>query len=470
MANQGLQDIAQNGLNPKINNPQKIIIIGAGMAGLTAAYELQRAGHHVTILEAQERVGGRILTLREPFSDGLYGEVGAMRIPRTHKLTMHYIEKFGLETMPFHITMENNFFQLNGKRYPSVAVNQAPSILDLDVIGPDGESSLEKWGNFVAEAATQMRENTDSFWKEYIAKYDNFSVYDFFKDFLWSETAVEAFAVLSTLEPVMHISFLTALQVSIAWQSPEIHQIVGGMDHLPKAFLSNLEDKIIFGAEVIALDYTNDSATVHYKQQSHVKQISGDYSIITMPFSALRFVDVLKPFSTGKQQAIRRLRYTPILKVLLQFENRFWEIDDGLRGGNTTTDLPNRQIYYPERRHMGNRGVVIGTYTYGAEASRWAALPESDRVQQCLKYVSQVHPQAAGQFETGISKYWGEDKWATGMATYYPGEFKHLFPHTQTSEGAVHFAGEHTSYKNHWIEGAVESGLRAASEIHEKCS
>jgi monoamine oxidase len=96
--------IIRAGLPPEAGARKKVIVIGAGMAGLVAAYELDRAGHTVVLLEAQHRVGGRVLTLREPFSDGLYAEGGAMRIPVAHDLTMAYIEQFGLGLAPFTST------------------------------------------------------------------------------------------------------------------------------------------------------------------------------------------------------------------------------------------------------------------------------------------------------------------------------------------------------------------------------
>src|SRR5687767_9688174 len=104
MPNKSVSDlvkIAQQGLQPKTASPKKIVILGAGMAGLVAALELKRAGHEVTLLEAQQRIGGRIQTLREPFTEGLYAEAGAMRIPRSHALTMAYIDRFRLPIAPF---------------------------------------------------------------------------------------------------------------------------------------------------------------------------------------------------------------------------------------------------------------------------------------------------------------------------------------------------------------------------------
>ena len=100
-------DIVKQGIAKKfpVGKPKKVIIVGAGLAGLAAGYELKRAGHTPIILEAQQRVGGRVYTLRDPFTEGLYAEVGAMRIPRAHALTMEYVEKFGLKTNDF--TMDN---------------------------------------------------------------------------------------------------------------------------------------------------------------------------------------------------------------------------------------------------------------------------------------------------------------------------------------------------------------------------
>jgi monoamine oxidase len=111
-------DVVKSGIKAKLRDqkPKKIVIIGAGMAGLVAGYELKRAGHTPVILEAQQRVGGRIYTLRDPFMEGLYAEVGAMRIPRAHQLTLAYIDKFGLCTNDFTMENPNAYFCIGGRK------------------------------------------------------------------------------------------------------------------------------------------------------------------------------------------------------------------------------------------------------------------------------------------------------------------------------------------------------------------
>ena len=133
---QDMVALIKNGLMPT-PHPQRVIVVGAGMAGLTAAYELQRAGHDVVVLEAQSRVGGRVYTMREPFSDGLYAEVGAMRLPRTHHLTMAYIDKFKIKTSPFTMGNPRAYYYLNGRKFRKADADANPDSLGFDLAPPE---------------------------------------------------------------------------------------------------------------------------------------------------------------------------------------------------------------------------------------------------------------------------------------------------------------------------------------------
>src|SRR3954462_3140680 len=106
----------QTGGLRKNGPPKRIVILGAGLAGLAAAEELTNAGHTVTVLEARNRPGGRVYTLREPFTDGVYAEAGAGRIPSTHALTLQYVKRFNLQLDPFWPEAGSNVFLWRGKR------------------------------------------------------------------------------------------------------------------------------------------------------------------------------------------------------------------------------------------------------------------------------------------------------------------------------------------------------------------
>jgi len=210
--------------------------------------------------------------------------------------------------------------------------------------------------------------------------------------------------------------------------------------------------------------------TVHFQNEDGAQQITGDYAIVTVPFSALRHVDILKPFSWAKQTAIRQLHYENAVKIFLQCRRRFWEEDEGLFGGATVTDLPNRLVFYPDHGRETKKGILLAAYAYGEDANRWSMLSPDERIKQVLKHTAKIHPQVKDEVEAVATKVWSEDRFAGGAlaAVFDPGQQTRLYEAMNTPEGPVYFAGEHTTYKHMWIEGAVESGLRAAREIHQK--
>jgi monoamine oxidase len=138
-------DLIRTGLAPTPQS-RRVIVVGAGMAGLVAAYELQRAGHDPLILEGRQRVGGRLYTLREPFTDGLYAELGGMRIPRSHGLTMAYIEKFGLRVTPFTMDNPNAYYHIGGRTLRIAEANANPGLLGFDTAAHEqGQTAGRLW-------------------------------------------------------------------------------------------------------------------------------------------------------------------------------------------------------------------------------------------------------------------------------------------------------------------------------------
>jgi len=463
-------DVVNQGIGKKFGSvkPKKVIIVGAGLAGLSAGFELKKAGHNPIILEVQQRVGGRVYTLRDPFTEGLYAEVGAMRIPRAHSLTMEYISKFGLKTSDFTMDNPNAYYYISGNKIRAIDANANPSRLGFEVNENEvGKTSNQLYMEAIQPLMDLLEKNGDSAWDEIVAKYDEHSTREFLELQGWSEGMIEMFGLLANQESVMNSSFLELFREDSGNYYTNMVEIDGGTDRLPYAFLPELKDNIRFGAKMTAMDQSPDDVTIHYQTPAGKFSETGDYAIVTVPFPVLRHVEVLKPFSRAKNRAIRQLHYDASAKILFQCKRRFWEEDEGIFGGGTMTDLPIRNLYYPDHGRETGRGVILASYTWSEDAQRWGSLKPDDRIVQALDDVAEIHPQITQEFEVGTSWMWHDDEFAGGaFALFDPGQQTLLHEEIVKPEGRIHFAGEHASLYHAWIQGAFESGLRAAIAIH----
>jgi monoamine oxidase len=463
-------DVIRSGIAGKFGGarPRKVVIVGAGVSGLVAAYELLRAGHEPLVLEAQQRVGGRILTFREPYSPGMYSEAGAMRIPRAHHLTVAYVEKFGLPTRDFTMGNPNAYCYMGGVKRRMSEVAADPDALGFETAPHErGKTAGQLWDQAIAPLVKTIETGGDTAWDEIAAEYDQYSIREFLEFKGWSEGAIEMFGLLENQEAMMNTSFLECFREEAGHYYTNMMEIVGGMDNLPLAFLPALQPYVHFGSRMIAMDQTPDSAIVHYETSAGRFQAVADYAIITAPFPVLRHVEVLKPFSRAKQRAIRQLHYDASAKIFLQTRDRFWETEDGIVGGGTVTDLPIRNLYYTNYGKETGRGILLASYTWSEDAQRWGSLSPENRIIQALEDVEQIHPRIRESFEVGASKMWHDDEFAGGaFALFDPGQQTLLYDEIIAPEGRIYFAGEHASLYHAWIQGAIESGLRAAISVN----
>jgi len=454
---------------PVVAGPRKrVVVVGAGMAGLAAASALAQADHDVVVLEAKERVGGRVCTLREPFTHGLYAEAGAMRIPRAHRLTMAYVAKFGLPTRDFRMNNPDAWCHLFGRKHRFREVDADPALIGAHLPEAErGTTCAAMWERALKPFIDRLAVGDDA-WPEIVGKFDGYSTREFLEEKGWSEAAIELFGLLMNQESLMNASFLELLREEAGHCYVDMVRIEGGMDRLPCGFLPQLSHRIRFGARLVALDQSERDVTVHYQTAGGRARVRADYAIVTVPFPVLRHVEMVKPLSQGKRRAIRQLHYDASAKILFQCRRRFWEEDDGIHGGGTVTDLAVRNIFYPEAGRETGRGVLLASYTWSEDAQRWGSLPPEERIVQALENVAVIHPQVREEFEVGASKMWHDDPFAGGaFALFDPSQQTLLYSSIVAPEGRIHFAGEHASLQHAWIQGAIESGLRAASDINQ---
>jgi monoamine oxidase len=459
--------VPANGLRRSETPRKRVVVLGAGIAGLAAAYELVRAGHDPVVLEAQNRVGGRIKTIRD-FAPGLHAEAGAMRIPAAHRLSLAYCEQFGLDLVPFTMGNPKGLVHVGGVRTTMAAAAADPTSLPFD-LGDDerGRTCDQLWADSVADIVALLERRGDDAWEEIAAQYDQYSLREFLELKGWSEGAIEMYGILNFVEAELNNAVIEELRETLGGAYVDMVTVAGGMDAYPNAFYARLDDRVRFGAEVSAFEQDDDGVTVHYRTAAGRFSERGDHAICTLPFSVLRNVDGVETLSREKQRAIRQLNYSASTKVLLQVRHRRWEELDGIvDGGATVTDLPIRRMNYPPHDPTTARGVLLASYTWGQDALRWDAMDEETRLEEAIDDVSRIHPWIRDEVECGASHAWYDDPWARGaFALFAPGQLTELHDDIVRPEGRFHVAGEHASVHHAWIQGSLESGIRAAQDV-----
>ena len=189
--------------------------------------------------------------------------------------------------------------------------------------------------------------------------------------------------------------------------------------------------------------------------------------ICASPVPALRKIEFTPAISAAKQQIFETLEYTPVTRVYLQLRRRFWE--DAGRGGGASTDLPIQTVSeqpFAQSSVQGPRGV-LESHMKGEQAARIAALDPDARIAFAIEEMEKVQPGLRQHVEGGTSYSWGNDPWAGGgYAWWKPGQLTAWVPELAKAEGRVHFAGDQTSAISRTVEGALESGARAAREVN----
>lgn len=448
---------------------KRVVVIGAGLAGLSAAYQLTRAGHDVTILEARTRAGGRVHTLREPFSDGLHAEAGAMFIPDSHNLTMHYTRLFRLPLVPVPQEKRAPVFFLQGRRIN--ASQHAPIDWPLNLSPEEKRLSLDGMTErYVIPAVKEMGNPLALDWPPTdLKKYDRMTYAEFLRSRGASGDAVRLLRLNDadlTGDGVESVSALMVLrEAALNLNAEQLYTIKGGTDLLPKALAAHLASKILYGAPVLRIEHDGSSVRVKILQANGQETIHADYLICAIPFSILKGIEVSPPFSPPKQRAIMELPYTSASRVYLQSRKEFWT-REGL-GISAYTDLPIMAIINSTLNQPGTRGI-LESYSAGERSRSVTRMKESERIGSTLEEMEKVYPGVRKNFEGGASVCWDEDRWARGAYAWFkPGQMSDLLPHIARAEGRIHFAGEHTSSWPGWMQGAFQSGHRSALEINE---
>ncbi|XP_055052372.2 L-amino-acid oxidase isoform X1 [Misgurnus anguillicaudatus] len=462
--------ITEEGL-PPTKSPKHVIIVGGGAAGLTAAKFLEDAGHKVTIIEASNRIGGRILTHRDK-REGWYAELGAMRIPSFHKILLKFAEKLGLQKGKFVQEDNNTYFFLNGMRHKAYAVWQNPDILNYSVSQWEKGKSASQLFNMTL---TKLREDLKIMGCEkMLYTYDSYSLKEYLVNV--GNLSGEALRMIGDIlneNSLFYTAFTEILYIYTDINDKNIYyEFKGGFDSFPNAFYTVLNATILLKSKVQAISQTEKDVTVSYqdwRNPSTLTNITADYVLMTATAKATLFMDFKPPLTSKKMEALRSLHYATSTKVVLSFSKRFWE-EDGIKGGKSITDLPSRFIYYPSHSFSGIQGgALLASYTCSDDAALLQTLPDDELKARVLNDLVKIHGEHIRHLCTGgVVKKWGLDPYSHGaFAIFTPFQMRDNERFLVQPEGRIYFAGEHTGRPHGWIETAMKSALRAARDIND---
>uniref|UniRef100_A0A8C4TBE7 Interleukin 4 induced 1 n=1 Tax=Erpetoichthys calabaricus TaxID=27687 RepID=A0A8C4TBE7_ERPCA len=418
-----LLEIARKGL-PKTSKPKKIIIVGGGIAGLTAAQLLEEAGHEITIFEASDRIGGRVYTYREK-NNTWYAELGAMRIPTFHKILLTFIEKLHLTLNSFIEKDINSWYYINGILKRTRVVDIDPDVLNYTVYHHEKGKTVEQLYN-----------------------------------------AIYCILMISKMEQVG--LFKINQRCNSSWYYYEIR---GGMDNLVKAIYQKLNSTVYLNSRVTKIMQNQCGVTVSYNNQKTPADdlsFSADYVLLTATAKASLLLNYEPALSRKKMQALRLVHYSGSTKIFLSFKCRFWE-KQGIFGGKSITDLPSRFIFYPSHSFEGtNGGVLLASYTYGEDSDFFNGLNEKECMKVALRDLAKIHGEHIySLWDGGVVKKWGRDPFSLGaFSILNPYQLNEYYKDLFAKEERIHFAGEHTALPHGWIETSMKSAIRAARNIH----
>ncbi|MFT4197590.1 MAG: flavin monoamine oxidase family protein [Pseudoxanthomonas sp.] len=471
-----------------------VLILGAGLAGMTAAYELRKAGYKVQILEFNARPGGRNWSLHGgdtytelggavqhcKFDKGLYLNPGPWRIPHHHRAVLSYCRQFGVALEAFNQVNYNALLHsqkaFGGKpqRFRDIDADYKGHVsellakctrqdaLDQLVQKEDQElllESLRNWGALDGNFAYVKGEASST--QRGFAKYPGGGL-----------SGKPEYSEPLSVQDVLRSRLWTTLAAGNNYEmQTTMFQPVGGMDQIGKAFAAQLPGVIRYNAKVTRIDQDAHGVTVNWQDAAAggAEQVAkADWCICTIPLSVLSRIPVTA--SQAMTDAISAVPYAASVKFGLQFKRRFWEEDEAIYGGISYTDLPITLISYPSTDyHSRGKGVLLGGYAWGLEAYEFTAMPPQERVRQAVEYGTQLHPQYPQEFDNGIAVGWHRVPFTHGCFGQWTEQLRAAhYQDLCQIDGRLALAGEHVSYIPAWQEGAITSAHDVITRLHQR--
>jgi monoamine oxidase len=390
-----------------------------------------------------------------------------VRIFDGHAWTLKYVHEFGLDSKLVELPDGNRLWYLSGRRFVTPPSGQAWPVDGMsDDERADPIGAVER---HLAAGFAQVGDVADPTWpRPYpgALELDRFRLGDWLRDRGATQAWIRFLAALEG--NLLDANTAQVVGREKADHSARTFTLQGGNDQLPKAFAAALGDRVHVGATVVCVDNDESAVTVAFRDRAgRRQQLTADFCVCTIPFPVLRRLRMVG-FDDEKMRAIREYRLAPAGRVQLQTRSRFWEHDplgrlSGLR--MIGTDTRAERIWNTSATQANPEGM-LQAYLYGDNAEALRAVPYRRRVKAMTTEMEAFLPGISRQVVASYVKLWAEDPLAGGaFASAQPGQLSWILDAARRPAGRTHFAGEHTVVRVAWMNGALQSGERAAQEI-----
>jgi monoamine oxidase len=473
-------------LMPLNGQQRRVVILGGGLSGLTTAYELGKAGYDCLVLEASNRCGGRIMTVRHgdlideignpqicKFDDEphLYFNSGAARIPSSHKTLLHYCKELGVELELFinenkHALVHDPL--LNGgkpMRNIDISTNVKGFMAELMF---KGFSNVELDQPFTTEEAEKMVAT--------IRMFGDLDANGRYNGSMRAGPASGGFIDEPVQREMINIRDIlkgdTGLLRSVLLENegetgPMLMQPRHGMDNITKGFTRQLEGKIQYHAMVMAVHDQGDRVQVVYDQNGVRHTVDADFVFNCIPSHLM--VGIEANFPAEYRQAMKRIRRGEAFKGAFQMKERFWEKEE-IYGGISWTNQPIRQIWYPFHGLMKQKGVMLTAYDYGG-GSGFMRMTQEERIEAMLSQGEKIHPQYRQMAEHGITIAWHRMNHMLGCSARWgamTADAARDYNILQQPAGRHYMIGDQISRKSAWMESAILSAHWAMAHMDQR--
>ena len=445
--------------------PERVVIVGAGLAGLTAGCALRDAGVPYKILEACSTAGGRIRTVKQPtFDDDLLVDLGGEHVPNIHYRLGHYLTRFGIGTTALHDPRLQKVILFRGRRafLRSACPVQWPKKMPGTVAG---QSPGDFEAGLTAKFLPAIGDPADIGWPHPEGLVlDHMSMADLLRSQGATADQIDLIELgLNSLDGEGYAinSALFELSGGVAFRGFQSSGFIqGGSESLPQAMAKDLQGHIEFEAPVCEIKANGTDYDVVYRQGESCQRC--DHIILAIPFSVLKAIPFTPALPPSKRLAVDNQRNTSVTRTFLQFRERVWE-DLGLNG-YADTDQTIMSVY-PGEPSKSPRGI-LESYAAGQVARKLAQMSVPERIKLTLEQLDCLFPGISRFYEGRFfSVSWDQDPWARGAYAFYAkGEMSQFYRQVAAPVGRILFAGDHTTPQPGWMDSAIRSGERAARE------